>query len=850
MVSRNEQVESFFNSLNAVKDVFSPVESGFMKVARDLELCWLSQKNGVKYLENFPQFNVIVVETDGNKVVESGSSSVKKKKQFGDVFMVDGRKKGSSTRVTNKTFLANLFQNNGSSNKSKTTSDLSNKGSSKEMEKEDGSCVNCLQFAMTWSVLVNSFVQAIPTPFKPGKKRFQKQSGKENASQDSCKQPSLVSPFKRKQKKSDAQFDSVFQEKGGDNTRIYKGGEILSLELLVGFLCDQIIQNISKFDEGIQRSCNKSNDKSNMIDDSSNSVEIDHLGLLKSMFKGRKADVNSFLGNLSFARVGGVPSSMVGVPSVKEEDEDIEANANKEEPESNTPQKIATGLLNIPLSNVERLRSTLSTVSLSELIELVPQIGRPSKDEHPDKKKLFSVQDFFRYTESEGKRFFEELDRDGDGQVTLEDLEIEMKKRRLPRKYARDFMRRTRNHFFSKSVGWKQFLSFMEQKEPTILRAYTTLCLSKSGTLQKGQILTSLKNAGLPANEDNAVAMMRFLNADTGGSISYGHFRNFMLLLPSDRLTDDPRSIWFEAATVVAVPPPVEIPAGSVLKAALAGGLACALSTSLLHPVDTIKTRVQASTLSFPQIIAKLPQIGVQGLYRGSIPAILGQFSSHGLRTGIFEASKLVLINFAPTLAELQVQSIASFCSTILGTAVRIPCEVLKQRCQAGIFDNVGEALVGTLRQDGIKGFFRGTGATLCREVPFYVAGMGLYAESKKGVQQFLRRELEPWETILVGALSGGLAAVVTTPFDVLKTRTMTAPQGLPVSMSMIAFSILRQEGPLGLFKGALPRFFWIAPLGAMNFAGYELARKAMDKKNEEQLANDQLPEKKLANAG
>lgn len=63
---------------------------------------------------------------------------------------------------------------------------------------------------------------------------------------------------------------------------------------------------------------------------------------------------------------------------------------------------------------------------------------------------------------------------------------------------------------------------------------------------------------------------------------------------------------------------------------------------------------------------------------------------------------------------------------------MRIPCEVLKQRLQAGIFDNVGEAIVGTWQQDGTKGFFRGTGATLCREVPFYVAGMGLYAESKK----------------------------------------------------------------------------------------------------------------------
>lgn len=71
-----------------------------------------------------------------------------------------------------------------------------------------------------------------------------------------------------------------------------------------------------------------------------------------------------------------------------------------------------------------------------------------------------------------------------------------------------------------------------------------------------------------------------------------------------------------------------------------------------------------------------------------------------------------------------------------MGTAVRIPCEVLKQRCQAGLFDNAGQALVGTWHQDGLKGFFRGTGATLCREVPFYVAGMGLYAESKK-VQLF-----------------------------------------------------------------------------------------------------------------
>ncbi|KAL6328365.1 hypothetical protein AAG906_034508 [Vitis piasezkii] len=829
MVSGNDPVESFFNSVQAVKDVLSPLELGVRRAAKDLEHRWWS-KNEVNDAELFAELSGVGGVGDRNGKVQS----CRVKKKNGQCVVTEERKKGLWIRIPIKNFWGMFLPNSANGYKD----EVSRKGlTERDLGKEDdASCMNCLQFAVTWSLLVNNFVQSFPSHFKPAKKRFQKMGDEDGTCLKSGLHPSKLKGSCELRKQG---LNDQFSAKTGNEGITRKEGKHMQLECLLGFVFHQLSQNFLKFDQGVEETEQKGCDSSTPV-----SPKFDHLKAITSILEGRKADVNGFLGNLSFARVGGV-ASIVGITSsVKEPGTDGDATGNREEASGSSPQKLANGLLNIPLSNVERLRSTLSTVSLTELIELVPQLGRPSKD-YPDKKKLFSVQDFFRYTESEGRRFFEELDRDGDGQVTLEDLEVAMRSRKLPRRYAREFMRRTRSHLFSKSFGWKQFLSFMEQKEPTILRAYTTLCLSKSGTLQKSQILTSLKSAGLPANEDNAVAMMRFLNADMEGSISYGHFRNFMLLLPSDRLQDDPRSIWFEAATVVAVAPPVEISAGSVLRSALAGGLACALSTSLLHPVDTIKTRVQASTLSFPEIIAKLPEIGAKGLYRGSVPAILGQFSSHGLRTGIFEASKLVLINVAPTLPEIQIQSLASFCSTFLGTAVRIPCEVLKQRLQAGIFDNVGEALVGTWQQDGVKGFFRGTGATLCREVPFYVAGMGLYAESKKVVHKLLGRELEPWETIAVGALSGGLAAVVTTPFDVMKTRMMTATHGRTVSMSMVAFSILRHEGPIGLFKGAVPRFFWIAPLGAMNFAGYELARKAMDKN--EDTGSDQISQKKLA---
>lgn len=828
-VNGNDPLESLLNSIELVKNVLGPLESSFRKATKDFEHRWPGSKNGRKTCE--------IAMGNGCKDELFGV-----KKRNGQGVVGDERKKGLSTKVPFKSFLGIFMQNDGDRKVDVYKKELD----VQDCNKEDGTCINCMQFAVTWSLLVSSFVQAVPGPFKNGKKKLQKKTNGDKL----CKHMH-VSEYKSKISRDRNEFmaKGAFPEsisgdtkqaelKSGlillpcEETLEIKDGNNMSLEHFIGFVFDQLALNLQKFELGTQESGSEKCD-----------LQVDHFKAVGSLLEGKKADFSGFLGNLKFARVGGVPSGIVDLTSPVKGESDVNVSSNgTEENVSSFSQKMANGLLSIPLSNVERLRSTLSTVSLTELIELVPQLGRSPKD-HPDKKKLFSVQDFFRYTEAEGRRFFEELDRDGDGQVTLEDLEVATRKRKLPRRYAHELMRRTRRHLFSKSFGWKQFLSLMEQKEPTILRAYTSLCLSKSGTLQKSEILASLKNAGLPANEDNAVAMMRFLKSDTEESISYGHFRNFMLLLPSDQLKEDPRNLWFQAATVVAVAPPVEVHTGSVLKSALAGGLACALSTSVMHPIDTIKTRVQASTLSFPEILAKLPEVGVRGVYRGSVPAIIGQFSSHGLRTGIFEASKIVLINVAPTLPDLQVQSIASFCSTVLGTAVRIPCEVLKQRLQAGIFNNVGEAIVCTWQQDGLRGFFRGTGATLCREVPFYVAGMGLYGESKKVVQRILGRELEPWETIAVGAISGGLAAVTTTPFDVMKTRMMTAPQGRPVSMSMVALSILRHEGPLGLFKGAVPRFFWIAPLGAMNFAGYELMKNAISKSEEQQTLEQQAAE-------
>merc|ERR1719409_423936 len=268
------------------------------------------------------------------------------------------------------------------------------------------------------------------------------------------------------------------------------------------------------------------------------------------------------------------------------------------------------------------------------------------------------------------------------------------------------------------------------------------------------------------------------------------------------------------------------------IQAAIAGALASGSSTALMHPMDTLKTKIQATVGAGPGMkafIKSIPQIGARNLYRGIIPATVGAASGHGFRTATYEvACKLLApLTLMPLITEIQIQGFGSGLGTLVGTTVRIPCEVLKQRLQTGQHDNAIEAFKAVTK-NGTKGLFAGTAATLSREIPFYVIGLVTYEKLKQAAAAAKRKELTAWETIALGGMSGAIAAAATTPADVLKTRAMTGQLAAGEVMWVSVQNIVKKEGAAALFKGVVPRMMWIAPLGAMNFAGYELAKRAM----------------------
>lgn len=385
MIPGYDPVESFCNTF---RDSILPLESGIRRAAKDLE-------SAVENLEFLDPFNVFAPE---------GTNRVRmRKKENEDAISLDEKtSKRSAAKIPFKSMFGTMFQNSGSSGRG--AEDLKEGPSERDSDREDAECAKCLQFAVTWSLLLNNFVQSFPSPIKTVRKCFQKQCGEEKGSVNFKTQASSLKGFSSVTKKRESEIE-VFVD-SQDRGMALKEGEFLSLELILGFVLDNLVQCIQKFDQSRRESapkcCQQTNSDSSMSSSSSSDSQFDHLSMISGILKGTKPDVNSLLTNMRFARVGGAPTGLVGVSSTDNEDgESHSSTENREEQESFSAQKVANGLLNIPLSNVERLRSTLSSVSLTELIELVTHLGRPTK-EHPDKKKLFSVQDFFRYTESEG----------------------------------------------------------------------------------------------------------------------------------------------------------------------------------------------------------------------------------------------------------------------------------------------------------------------------------------------------------------------------------------------------------------------------------------------------------------
>lgn len=157
-------------------------------------------------------------------------------------------------------------------------------------------------------------------------------------------------------------------------------------------------------------------------------------------------------------------------------------------------------------------------------------------------------------------------------------------------------------------------------------------------------------------------------------------------------------------------------------------------------------------------------------------------------------------------MVQLQGVCLINLC-LVLAVATVSPLELVRTRTQA-LTDSNFKALQFTLRnlsietnRNGIRYLWKGLIPTLWRDVPFSALYWLCYESTKLRISKYLPSDSIIAPSFFSGLSSGAFAALLTTPFDVAKTRRQVLERRTTNLWSILC-EIHRNEGIHGLFKG------------------------------------------------
>lgn len=306
-----------------------------------------------------------------------------------------------------------------------------------------------------------------------------------------------------------------------------------------------------------------------------------------------------------------------------------------------------------------------------------------------------------------------------------------------------------------------------------------------------------------------------------------------------------------------------------ILHCIFAGGIGGAIGDSSMHSLDTVKTRQQGApnAVKYKNMIIAYRTIVMEeglrrGLYSGYTAAMLGSFPSAAIFFGTYEMVKRKMINDWK-LNETMSYLTAGLLGDLFSSVVYVPSEVLKTRLQlqgkynnphfySGYnYKNLRDAIFTIIRKEGYQTLFFGYKATLSRDLPFSGLQFAFYEKFRQWAFTLEKKNIDDdlavISEIITGAAAGGLAGILTTPLDVIKTRVQTQlpsttnykisklnkihhPAILSNSIFKGLILVHKSEGLVGLFSGVGPRFIWTSIQSSIMLLLYQVTLRTLDK--------------------
>lgn len=263
----------------------------------------------------------------------------------------------------------------------------------------------------------------------------------------------------------------------------------------------------------------------------------------------------------------------------------------------------------------------------------------------------------------------------------------------------------------------------------------------------------------------------------------------------------------------------------------MAGGIAGVIGTSIIFPLDMVKTRLQnqsaATGLKYTGPIDCFKKIlqaeGTAGLYRGLKPNLIGVTPEKAIKLSINDMLRERFTSGnGDGKIKLWQEILSGGGAGLFQVAATNPMEIVKLRMQLQGESGQKLSAAATVQQLGLRGLYRGTAACWLRDVPFSFIFFPLFAH----VKQAFDGENSIVGLFAAGAVAGSISAGTVTPFDVVKTRLQVVGGDSRYSGILDCMrKIHAQEGWAAFTKGLAPRMIVQAPLFGCTLLSYEVLK-------------------------
>ena len=261
------------------------------------------------------------------------------------------------------------------------------------------------------------------------------------------------------------------------------------------------------------------------------------------------------------------------------------------------------------------------------------------------------------------------------------------------------------------------------------------------------------------------------------------------------------------------------------------GGISTAAVSSLLNPVDVVKTRRQLERFSQQRALEIARTLwaegGVVALWSPGLAATVArELLYSGCTKGLYPIARDAISgDVNPSLPQrVAAASATGFGGSICANAFDVV--KIRQFDQPQRYSSLAGAMRDIARKEGLVGglLLRGVSASAPRGAAIAVGEVTTYDQ----VKSYLKRHYEDSFGVHVACslITGVVATTVAAPFDLLKSRVMASTNPAD-NFATVLVRLLRSEGPRALFNGWLPTYFRLGPHAILTFPLLEALRGA-----------------------